>query len=459
MERQIYSGIKLAKIKDLFPSSSLFRSRGVVVKMPGIVIVGTQWGDEGKGKIVDYLAKEADCVVRYNGGSNAGHTVVVGGKTFKFHIIPSGVLQGKRVYIGNGVVVDPEVLLSEIENLRKEGFKPDLYISDRAHVVFAFHKILDGLEERFKGSLSAGTTLRGIGPAYSDKVARFGIRVADLLDESELRRKMDVLVALKQKVISQVYNGKETLEKEEIVKKYAEFGRKITNYVCDVSFAINEALDKGETVIFEGAQGTLLDIDHGIYPFGTSSNPTAGGACTGVGVGPTKISKVVGVAKAYTSRVGAGPVPTELMDKVGERIRIKGGEYGTTTGRPRRCGWFDAVPVRYSIRVNGISELILTKLDVLSGINPLKICTHYMVKNKVVNDIPADLKTYEECKPVYEELEGWTDSLDWHQIAMGGYEALLPQAKTYIERIEELTGVPIKIISVGPEREDTIIKD
>jgi len=425
--------------------------------MPGIVIVGTQWGDEGKGKIVDFLAEKADCVVRYSGGANAGHTVVVNGKKYKFHIIPSGAIYGKELYIGNGVVVDLEILLQEIEKLKKEGIEPDLHLSDRAHVVFDFHKIIDGLEEKFKGKLSAGTTRRGIGPAYSDKVARYGIRVVDLLSEDTLRRKMDVLLELKQRIISQVYGGKETLNKEEIIKKYLKLGQRIADYVCDVSLSINSALDKGRTVIFEGAQGTLLDIDHGIYPYGTSSNPTAGGACTGVGVGPTRIEKVVGVTKAYTSRVGTGPVPTELKDEIGDRIRDKGGEYGTTTGRPRRCGWFDVVPVRYSIRVNGISELALTKLDVLSGINPVKLCIHYKFKDEVITEIPADLKVYENCKPVYEELEGWSDSVDWHKVAQEGYDALPSQAKAYVERIEELVGVPIKIISVGPERQDTII--
>ncbi|MCS7120576.1 MAG: adenylosuccinate synthase [Nitrososphaerota archaeon] len=427
--------------------------------MPGLVVVGTQWGDEGKGKIVDFLAKDADCVVRYNGGSNAGHTVVVKGRIYKFHIVPSGVLQGKRVYIGNGVVVDPEVLLREIEGLRSNGFDPDLHVSDRAHVVFDFHKVIDGLEEKFKGGLSAGTTLRGIGPAYSDKVARFGIRVADLLNKDELKRKLDLLSTLKQKVITHVYDAEEVIDKEAIFRKYLDYGQRISKYVCDVSSEINEALDKGETVIFEGAQGTLLDVDHGIYPFGTSSNATAGGACTGVGVGPTKIEKVIGVAKAYISRVGTGYVPTELRDDIGERIRVIGGEYGTATGRPRRCGWFDLVPVKYSIRVNGISELILTKLDVLSGINPLKICLHYMCEGKVVSDVPADLTKYEKCVPIYEEMEGWSGSIDWHKVAVGGYDAMPEEAKAYVERIEELTGVPIKMISVGQEREDTIIKD
>jgi len=425
--------------------------------MPSIVIVGTQWGDEAKGKITDLLAKDADCVVRYNGGANAGHTVVVGEKTYKFHLVPSGVIYGKRVYLGNGVVVDPEVLIDEIENLRREGFQPDLHISDRAHVVFNFHKLEDGLQERLKGNLRAGTTRRGIGPTYSDKAARFGIRIADLLDEEVLKAKLDILVNLKQRIISQVYGEEVKLDKKEILKNASQFGQAISNYVCDVSTEINDALDRGETVIFEGAQGTLLDIDHGLYPYGTSSNTVAGGACTGAGVSPKRIDEIIGVMKAYTSRVGAGPVPTELKNDTGERIREVGKEYGTTTGRPRRVGWLDLVPVKYSIRLNGIDKLAITKLDVLSGLNPLKICIKYRCGNKTIDTIPADIRTFEKCEPVYEELEGWEANVDWRKIVEEGYEALPEQAKEYIQRIEEHVRVPISIISVGPERRETIV--
>jgi len=426
--------------------------------MPGIVIVGTQWGDEGKGKVTDFLAEKADCVVRYNGGSNTGHTVVVGGKKFEFHLIPSGVVRGRKSYIGNGLVLDPEVLFKEIENLERAGIDPDLHISDRAHITFDFHRAIDELEEEFKGELRAGTTKRGVGPTYSDKAARFGIRVIDLLDKESLEGKLDILLRLKQGVMTQVYHGKANLNKKEILEKYLAFGRRISRYVCDVSIEVNKALDEGKTVIFEGAQGTLLDIDHGVYPFGTSSNATAGGACTGVGVSPTKIDKVIGVTKAYLSRVGTGPVPTELKDEIGERIRDKGGEYGTTTGRPRRCGWFDAVPVKYSIRVNGITSLAVTKLDVLSGIDPIKICLRYRIGQETVNEIPASPELYAKCKPVYEEREGWPDlNDDWHNIAEKGYDALPTQAKGYLSRIEELTGVPIELISTGPERQDTLV--
>jgi len=425
--------------------------------MPGIVIVGTQWGDEAKGKITDFLAKDADCIVRYNGGANAGHTVVVDGKTYKFHLIPSGVLRGKKVYIGNGVVVDPEIFIDELETLKREGFQPNLHISDRAHVVFDFHKLEDGLQEKIKGNLRAGTTKRGIGPTYSDKAARFGIRIADLLDEEILSSKLNMLIDLKQKIFSQVYGEDVKLDKKEILEKALRFGRVISNHVCDVSAEINEALDKGETVIFEGAQGTLLDIDHGLYPYGTSSSTIAGGACTGVGVGPKRIDEVIGVMKAYTSRVGTGPVPTELKNSIGERIREVGKEYGTTTGRPRRVGWLDLVPVKYSIRLNDIDKLVITKLDVLSGIDPLKICIKYKCGNRTIDTIPADIRTFDKCEPVYEELEGWEADVNWRKIAEEGYEALPEQAKEYLHRIEEHVKVPISIVSVGAERRETIV--
>jgi adenylosuccinate synthase len=425
--------------------------------MPGIAVIGTQWGDEAKGKVTDYLAEKADRVVRYNGGANAGHTVVVNGKVYKFRLVPSGVLHGRRVCIGNGVVIDPEILMEELNRLRGEGFKPNLGVSDRAHITFGFHRVLDGLQERFKGNLKAGTTKRGVGPTYSDKAARFGIRVADLLDEDALSRKLDVLLNFSQNLITSVYGSDQLLDKDKIFREAVEFGRKIAASVCDVSAEINEALDRDETVIFEGAQGTLLDIDHGLYPYGSSSNTIAGGACTGVGVGPARINEVIGVTKAYTSRVGEGPVPTELTGKVGEQIREVGHEYGTATGRPRRCGWLDLVPVKYSVRLSGVSKLVVTKLDVLGGINPLKVCVGYSADGKRVDTVPASLSLFERCKPVYEELEGWSKRTDWRRIVAEGYDALPKQAKTYLERIEEFTGVPVSIVSVGPERRETIV--
>ncbi len=427
--------------------------------MPGIVIVGTQWGDEAKGKVTDFLAEKADRVVRFNGGANAGHTVVVDGKVFKFRLVPSGVLHGKKLYIGNGVVLDPEVLTQEIESLKRDGYKPDLHISDRAHVVFGFHKILDGLQERFKGNLRAGTTMMGIGPVYSDKAARFGVRVADLLDEDTLKWKLDMLVDLAQSLIKNIYGGQEVLDKDQILKDALNFGKTIADSVCDVSEVVNRALDLGETVLFEGAQGTLLDLDHGLYPFGSSSSIVAGGACTGVGVGPTRIDEVIGVMKAYTSRVGAGPVPTELTDAVGERIRKVGHEYGTATGRPRRTGWLDLVSVKYAIRLSGISKLIVTKLDVLSGINPLKICVGYKADDKILDTVPAGLSLFGKSKPVYEEMEGWQEKVDWRKVVQKGYGGLPEQAKAYLEKIEELVKVLITVVSVGAERRDTIVID
>lgn len=424
--------------------------------MPGIVVVGAQWGDEAKGKVTDFLAEKVDCVVRFNGGANAGHTVVVDGKVYKLRLVPSGVLHGKRLYIGNGVVVDPEVLIQELNSLKKEGFKPDLRISDRAHVVFGFHKVIDGLQERFKGSLRAGTTMMGIGPVYSDKAARFGVRVADLLDRDVLEWKLNLLVELAQRLIRDVYGGDQVLDKAQILQQALGFGESFAGSVCDVSVEVNEALDMGETVLFEGAQGTLLDLDHGLYPYGSSSSTVAGGACTGTGVGPTRIDEVLGVVKAYTSRVGAGPVPTELTDAVGERIRSVGHEFGTATGRPRRCGWLDVVPVKYSARISGVSKLVVTKLDVLSGISPLKICVGYEADGRRVDSVPASLSLFAKCKPIYEEMEGWPENVNWRRAVKEGYGALPRQARAYLERIEDLVGLPITVISVGPERKDTI---
>ncbi len=428
------------------------------LKISGIVVVGMQWGDEGKGKLVDFLAKNAECVVRYQGGNNAGHTVVLGDKTFKFHLIPSGVLQNKRIFLGNGVVIDPEVLLSEIKKLEEEGIKPRLMIDEKAHIIFDFHKKLDGIEDKSKGSLAAGTTSRGIGPTYSDKIARFGIRVIDLLEENTLKRKLEKLVEVKQKVFTHIYGSEEILNKDELMKKYLEFGNHLKKYVGDVSLEINNSLDAGNMVIFEGAQGTLLDVDHGAYPHGTSSNPVAGGACTGVGVGPTKMKEVFGVAKAYTTRVGVGPVPSEITGELADKIREKGVEYGTTTSRPRRIGWIDVVALKYAVRVNGISSLAIMKLDVLGGIDSVKICTKYKHGNKILENHPSSLKVLEECEPVYIEMKGWSDlsQEEWIKIAKKGYDALPKEAKEYLKRIEELVKVPIKFVSIGPERNQTI---
>ncbi len=426
--------------------------------MPGIVVVGAQWGDEGKGKIVDYLAENADCVVRYQGGANAGHTVVIGEETFKFHLIPSGVIRGKRIFIGNGVVVDPETLISELNTLKEKGINPDITISGRAHVVFDFNKIIDGMEEEAKGRLAAGTTKRAIGPTYSDKSARYGIQMVDLLDEEIFKEKFNKLVAMKQKIINDVYGSDIKLDREELTIKYLEFGKLLRDLIGDVSFEINKLLDDAKTVIFEGAQGTMLDVDHGLYPYGTSSNPIAGGACVGVGVGPTKMNEIIGVAKAYTTRVGAGPVPTELESKIADDIREKGKEYGTTTGRPRRVGWLDTVTLRYAVRLSGITSWAVTKLDVLGGVDPIKICIAYEFNRKRLTEQPLSLSIFEKCKPEYIFMRGWDDLPrgEWRSVAENGFYALPKEARKYIKKIEDFTGVPVKIVSIGPIRDETI---
>jgi len=427
--------------------------------MPTTVIVGTQWGDEGKGKITDYYAEDADLVVRFQGGANAGHTVQIGGETFKFHLLPSGILRPeKKCVIANGVVVDPEQLLKEIEELKEKGYEVDnLFISERANVIMPYHKIMDGLEESIKGSMKAGTTKRGIGPCYADKVARFGIRMVDLINPAALAEKLDMIVPIKQKLIY-AFGGDEFLSKNEIYKQYANYGERLKRYIIDSSKMINDAIDRGENVLFEGAQGTHLGIDHGIYPYGTSSNTVAGSACTGAGVGPGKIDKVIGVVKAYTSRVGTGPFPTELDGKLAEFIRERGGEFGTTTGRPRRVGWLDLVMVRYSVRVNGLSSLAVTKLDVLGGIRKVKVCTAYKVDGETIEEFPTDMKLLERCVPVYDELDGWKGRKpdDWTKTARLGYDALPDQMKSYLDYMSDHLDTPIDLISIGPGREDTI---
>jgi len=425
--------------------------------LPSTVIVGAQWGDEGKGKVVDYYAAKADYVVRFNGGSNAGHTVVVDEKTYRFHLLPSGVLRGKQVVIGNGVVVDPEVLLEEIASMEAAGFPVHLAISDRAHVVFPYHKAQDALEERLKGVLAAGTTLRGIGPCYADKVARFGVTFSDLLDPGALREKLNLLVPLKQRLFNAL-GDEGPLDEDAIYSQYTGYARKLGGYVRDTSQLLNDALRKGAKVLFEGAQGTHLDVDHGIYPYVTSSNCIAGAACTGAGVSPKDIGEVVGVVKAYTSRVGLGPVPTELTAEVGDRIREVGGEYGTTTGRPRRIGWLDLMLVTYAHRVNRFSSIAVTRLDVLSGINPLKICVRYNIGGEETSQFPASMRRLAEAKPVYIDVHGWPmlSREEWRQVAAKGWDALPENAKLYLKTIEENVGVPISLISIGPGRHETI---
>jgi len=424
----------------------------------GIVVVGTQWGDEGKGKIVDYLAEEVDAVVRFQGGNNAGHTVVVGKKVYKFHLIPSGVVQGKLGILGAGMVINPKVLLDEIEELEKRGIEPNLLISQKAHVIFPFQIQQDGLSDVAQGKLSAGSTRRGIAPTYSDKTARNGIRTVDLLDEDVFAEKLENLYRVKKKTLEYVYSQNTQSEEKEVFEEYFNYGKKLSKYIGNATKKVNELLGEEKTVLFEGAQGTLLGVDHGMYPFGTSSNTIAGGACTGVGVGPTRINEVIGVVKAYTSRVGKSPFTTELTGELGNKIREKGKEYGTTTGRPRRCGWLDLVNIRHAVMVNGLSGLAITKLDVLGGLKTLKVCVAYKYKNEIIKDQPFDLTVFIECKPIYEELDGWDDlsEKEWEKIAEEGYYALPKTLRDYLKFIEDDVGVPVKLISFGPGRKFTI---
>ncbi len=417
--------------------------------MPGIAIVGLQWGDEGKGKITDYFAASVDCVVRYQGGNNAGHTVVIKDKKYKFHLMPSGVLQGKKVVIGNGVVVDPEVLLNEIDMLEGSGLEVDLMVSDRANVIMPYHRMLDGAEENLLGNKKIGTTKRGIGPCYSDKIARHGIRMGDLLNEEELKEKLERVLPIKQKIM-ELY-GLEKIDGKKLVEKYLEYGRKLQKYIGDTIYYLNSIIDE-KRVLFEGAQGTLLDIDYGTYPFVTSSNPVTGGICTGAGVPPKKIERVIGVAKAYTTRVGMGPMPTEERGKIGEYLAEKGGEIGTTTGRKRRCGWIDMVALKYACMINGVDEIALTKLDVLDGLEEVKICVAYEYEGKEIAHFPSSLLTLKKCKPVYETMPGWDGA--------GGkkkYEELPENAKKYVEYISDHLGVKVSVISTGAKREETIV--
>ncbi len=428
-----------------------------------IVVVGAQWGDEGKGKIVDFIAEGVDIVVRYNGGCNAGHTVKVGDKIFKFHLIPSGAIQGKMAVIGNGVVIDPKVLIKEIETLKKEGIQLKLLISNRVHVTMPYHRVFDEGKEREKDRGKIGTTGKGIGPTYADKMNRTeSITISNLISK-QFSKKLSEVLGLKAPGLLEfkLIKNKEGLEnyKQKIFEEYSSYAKTIKEFVTDTSLFLNKSLDEGKIVLFEGAQGTLLDVDHGTYPFVTSSNATAGGACTGTGVGPKRINRIIGVAKAYTTRVGSGPFPTELTDKIGSFLREKGGEYGTTTGRPRRCGWLDTVILKYAKRVNGLDELALTKLDVLSGIQKLKICTTYELNGRIINEFPTSISELEKCKPLYIELEGWAglEKNEWKKIAKKGFEALPKNAKIYVNKIKEIIGIPITIISIGPGREETII--
>ena len=423
--------------------------------MSAFIVLGAQWGDEGKGKMTDYLAEEADVVVRYQGGNNAGHTVEVGEKQYKLHLIPSGILHDEKLnVIGNGVVVDPLAFFKEIDYLKAEGVSvtPDkLIVSDRAHVIMPYHKTLDKLKEIARGKNDIGTTGKGIGPCYTDKVERCGIRICDLIDKEVLKEKLMNNSKMKNDYITKVLGG-EALDFNAMYEEYAALGERLKPFVRETSVRVYDEIKKDKNVLFEGAQGMLLDIDYGTYPYVTSSNTTAGGVANGVGIGPTMITNAVGIAKAYTTRVGKGPFPTELEDETGEWIREKGHEYGVTTGRSRRCGWLDAVILKTTVRVSGLTSLAVTKIDTLAGLDIVKMCVGYRFKDTVIDYFPASLEDLAKCEPIYEEFEGWDTSV----ADARSYEELHPNARKYLERIEELTDTRISIVSVGPRRDQTM---
>ncbi|KQX37138.1 adenylosuccinate synthase, partial [Streptomyces sp. Root1295] len=421
--------------------------------MPALVLLGAQWGDEGKGKATDLLGGSVDYVVRYQGGNNAGHTVVVGDQKYALHLLPSGILSpGCTPVIGNGVVVDPAVLLSELSGLNERGVDTSkLLISGNAHLITPYNVTLDKVTERFLGKRKIGTTGRGIGPTYADKINRVGIRVQDLYDESILVQKVEAALEQKNQLLAKVFNRR-AIEAGKVVEDMLQYAEQIKPFVADTTLILNDAIDEGKVVLFEGGQGTLLDVDHGTYPFVTSSNPTAGGACTGAGVGPTKISRVIGILKAYTTRVGAGPFPTELHDEDGEALRRIGGERGVTTGRDRRCGWFDAPIARYATRVNGLTDFFLTKLDVLTGWEQIPVCVAYEIDGKRVEELPYNQTDFHHAKPIYENLPGWSEDITKAKT----FADLPKNAQAYVKALEEMSGAPISAIGVGPGRTETI---
>ncbi|WP_432982373.1 adenylosuccinate synthase [Dactylosporangium sp. CA-233914] len=424
--------------------------------MPAIVLIGAQWGDEGKGKVTDMIGGGVDYVVRYSGGNNAGHTVVTpDGQKFALHLMPSGALwPNAAIVIGNGVVVDPKVLLTEIDGLAERGVDVSrLMISGDAHLIMPHHRALDRVVERYLGSSRIGTTGRGIGPAYGDKVARMGIRVQDLLDPGILRKKLEIVLRERNQVLFKVYNRKE-IDVDAVVEEYLTYAERMRPYITDTRQVLWKGLEEGRTVLLEGAQATMLDMDHGTYPFVTSSNPTAGGACVGAGIPPTAITRVIGVTKAYTTRVGSGPFPTELFDENGVHLRKVGREYGTTTGRERRTGWYDAVVAKYATRLNGITDLVVTKIDVLSGLETVPICVAYEVDGKRTDDMPMTQTEFHHATPVYEELPGWWEDISGART----FEELPANARRYIERIEELAGTRVSVIGVGPGRDENVVR-
>ena len=423
--------------------------------MPNVVIIGTQWGDEGKGKIVDLLAEHADIVVRFQGGNNAGHTMVVQGKQFISHLVPSGILQGKTCYLGNGMVVDPGVLLEELDYLKAHGISvgPDqIRISEKAHVIMPYHKSLDHAREIKKGDDKIGTTGRGIGPCYEDKATRRGIRFIELMNSDVFAERVKRILEEKNFNLEN-YLSAEPLKADEIIETYAAYAARLAPYVGNISVELHDSLRKGKQILFEGAQGTHLDIDHGTYPFVTSSNTLSGNACCGAGIGPKEIHQVIGIVKAYTTRVGRGPFPSELFDDVGDTIQEKGAEFGATTGRKRRCGWLDTVILNNAVRLNGLTGLAVTKLDVLDGLDSLNICTGYEYQGKTLDYFPGDLQILGDCKPIYETLPGWSEDIS----GVRNFNDLPENTKKYLKRIEEIVETPVQIISIGPARDETIV--
>ena len=422
--------------------------------MPAVVLLGAQWGDEGKGKATDLLGDQVDYVVRYQGGNNAGHTVVIGDQKYALHLLPSGILSPNVIpVIGNGVVIDPAVLLAEIKGLNERGINTsELKISTNAHLITPYHRTIDKVSERFLGKSKIGTTGRGIGPAYADKINRIGIRVQDLFDLSILKQKVEAALHDKNQILIKVFNRK-GITVDEVIDEYLDYAQVLKPYVTDTSLLLDQALSQGKVVLLEGSQGTLLDVDHGTYPFVTSSNPTAGGASTGSGIGPTKITRVIGILKAYTTRVGSGPFPTELFDADGEALRKIGGEVGVTTGRNRRCGWFDAPIARYAVRINGLTDFFLTKLDVLTGWEKIPVCVAYEIDGLRVEELPASQTDFHHAKPIYEYLPGWKEN-----ISKAKSVADLPKnAQEYVKFLEKISGAPISAIGVGPGRDETIV--
>lgn len=415
------------------------------------LVIGTQWGDEGKGKVVDYFSKDADYVVRFNGGNNAGHTIKVGEDVFKLHIVPSGMIQGKTGIIGNGVVIDPEVLLKEIDELTEKGKKPKLLISDRANIIMPYHKILDGAEEQYLGDKKIGTTKRGIGPCYADKVARNGIRTIDLTKKDVLQRLLNRILPMKQKLLD-IYDIKTKLDAKEILDAYTAYGARLKEYITTTHIELNTAIQKKKNILLEGAQGTMLDVDFGSYPYTTSSSTIAGGSTIGAGIGPRCIDEIIGIVKAYTTRVGEGPFPTELLDKTGQHLQQVGHEFGTTTSRPRRCGWLDLVVVKHAAMISGLTKLAITKLDVLSGLSQVYICTQYTFEGKRIDYFPAHIEDVATCKPVYKEFKGW-ETIDPKTAT---FQELPKDAQLYLKFIEKEVGVPIQLVSIGPGRTETI---